>query len=84
MEVESMQEVLHETMTPSTPKTRPKPCMRCQYGIMDIPTEGKMNCFEAGQSDVKTLTKEEVEEMVFCDKMAHWAKLDIPKVEKTE
>ncbi len=79
-----MQEVLHETMTPSNLRTEPNPCRRCQYGIMDIPTDGKMNCFLEGPGNVKTLTKEEVEEMVFCDKMAHWAKMDIPEFKKTE
>jgi endo-1,4-beta-mannosidase len=81
MDVESMQRILHEKPAPRTPKSRPKPCMRCQYGVMDIPTDGKMNCFTEGQSNIKTLTKEEVEEMVFCDKMSSWTKMDIPEVQ---
>lgn len=69
--------------TLSTSRTETRPCMMCQYGILDIPVAGKMNCFEAGQNNIKQLSKEEVEEMAFCDKIVPWAKMEVaPK--KTE
>jgi hypothetical protein len=54
----------------------PRPCTRCQFGIFDAPVPGKMNCLEAGTSNIKQLTKEEVEEMTSCDKMVRWTKME--------
>ncbi len=71
--------------TLSTSRTETRPCMMCQYGILDIPVAGKMNCFEAGQTNIKHLSREEVEEMAFCDKMVPWAKIEVvPKKIKEE
>ena len=71
--------------TLSTSRTETRPCMMCQYGILDIPVEGKMNCFEAGQNNIKQLSKEEVEEMAFCDKIVPWAKMEVaPKGPKED
>ena len=61
-----------------------KPCLRCQYGIFDVPVDGKLNCLEAGMSKVKLFTREEVEEMTFCDKRVHWAKMDLSNKEEKE
>jgi endo-1,4-beta-mannosidase len=51
--------------------------MRCQFGIFDVSTDGKLNCFEAGASNIKLLGKEEVEDMTFCDKMVQWTKMEL-------
>jgi hypothetical protein len=67
-----------------TPTAKSKPCMKCQYGIFDVPTDGKLNCLEAGTSDIKLFTREEVENMKFCDRMVHWSKMDLNQDEKTE
>ena len=72
-----MRNTIKDKTTLSTSRTRTKPCMRCQYGILDTPVEGKLNCFEAGPSNIKLLSKEEVEEMTFCDKMVPWAKMEM-------
>ena len=55
--------------------TAVKPCTKCQYGIFDAPVDGKLNCLEEGTSKIKLLTREEVDEMMFCDKMVPWVKL---------
>ncbi len=55
----------------------PKPCLSCQFGIFDIPTDGKLNCFEAGASNIKVLTREEVENMAYCDKMVGWTNMEL-------
>ena len=71
-----MQDAIQKKPIPWTPTTRSAPCMRCQFGIFDVPINGKLNCFEAGTSNIKLLTKEEVEDMTFCDKMVHWTKME--------
>lgn len=65
-------------------RTVAKPCLRCQYGIFDVPVDGKLNCLEAGTSKVKLFTREEVEEMTFCDRSVHWAKMDWNSREEKE
>lgn len=61
----------------TTPPAQPIPCMRCQYGIMDVPVEGKMNCFKEGPGKTKSFIREEVEQMTFCDRMVGWAKMEL-------
>ncbi len=65
-------------------RTVTKPCLRCQYGIFDVPVDGKLNCLEAGTNNVKLFTREEVEEKMFCDKRVHWAKMDLNSREEKE
>jgi hypothetical protein len=65
-------------------RTVTKPCLRCQYGIFDVPVDGKLNCLEAGTSKVKLFTRKEVEEMTFCDRRVHWAKMDLKSDEEKD
>jgi len=72
-----MEGITINNLIPEIPKIKPKPCMSCQFGIFDVPKAGKLNCFEAGISKIKILTKEEVEDMMFCNKMEQWTKMDL-------
>jgi hypothetical protein len=79
-----MQDIVGKKPTLRTQETGPKPCMRCQFGILDVPVDGKLNCLEAGTSNIKLLTKEEVENMMFCDKVVGWTEMVLDHKEAEE
>lgn len=70
-----LQGAMKEKPVQGNSETETRPCMNCQYGIWDTPVYGKMNCLQAGTSNIKHLTREEVEEMTSCDKMVHWVRM---------
>ena len=79
-----MNEAMHEKPMIRGSINRSRPCMRCQYGIFDVPVDGMLNCFEAGASSIKLLTKQEVEDMILCDKMVQWQKMSLHDEEAEE
>lgn len=72
-----MNEAIHEKPIIRGLINRSRPCMRCQFGIFDVPVDGMLNCFEAGTSGIKLLTKAEVEDMISCDRMLPWQKMTL-------